>query len=131
MINKGDNLFLLGELGVGKTTFTRSLINNLQSNNNLNHTEVLSPTFNILNEYQINDFNVKHYDLYRLKQKEELDNLDIFEEKEAITIIEWPEIIKLKKIKHLKFNFSFSDNYKNRNLVISSNYKNKIVDEFR
>ena len=131
IINKGDNLFLFGELGVGKTTFTRSLINYLQSENNLNHTEVLSPTFNILNEYKIDELNIKHYDLYRLKQQEELDNLDLFEEKEAINIIEWPEIINLNNIKYIKLYFSYSEDYKNRNLIISTNYKNKIIDEFK
>ena len=131
LIRKGDNLFLYGELGVGKTTFTRILINQLQSENKVNITEVLSPTFNILNDYQINNLNVKHYDLYRIKQKEELDNIGLFEEKDAINIIEWPEILKSYNIKFLKFNFSYSKDFQNRNLVISSNYKNKITDEFK
>ena len=89
LLSKGDNLLLFGELGVGKTTFTRILINNLQSKNKIDTTEVLSPTFNILNEYLINYLKIKHYDLYRIKQKEELDNLDLFEDKDAINIIEW------------------------------------------
>ena len=133
LIKKGDNLFLYGELGVGKTTFTRILINQLQSENRINTTEVLSPTFNILNEYLINNLNVKHYDLYRIKQQEELDNLGLFEEKEAISIIEWPEILKLKltDIKYIKFDFSYSDNFRNRNLIISANYTNKIINEFK
>jgi len=131
LIRKGDNLLLYGELGVGKTTFTKFLINQLQSENKINITEVLSPTFNILNDYQINNLNVKHYDLYRIKQKEELDNIGLFEEKDAINIIEWPEILKSKDIKYLKFEFSYSENFQNRNLIISSNYKNKIIDEFK
>ena len=131
LIKKGDNLFLYGELGVGKTTFARILINRLQSENKSNTTEVLSPTFNILNDYQINNLNVKHYDLYRIKQKEELDNIGLFEEKDSINIIEWPEILNLYNIKYLKFEFSYSENLQNRNLIISSNYKNKIIDEFK
>ena len=131
LIRKGDNLLLYGELGVGKTTFTKFLINQLQSENKINITEVLSPTFNILNDYQINNLNVKHYDLYRIKQKEELDNIGLFEEKDAINIIEWPEILKSNDIKYLKFEFSYSENFQNRNLIISSNYKNKIIDEFK
>ena len=131
LIGKGDNLFLYGELGVGKTTFTRILINQLQSKHKINTTEILSPTFNILNEYQINNLNVKHYDLYRIKQKEELDNLDLFEEKEAINVIEWPEILKLADIKYIKFDFSYFDNFRNRNLIISANYTNKIINEFK
>ena len=131
LVKKGDNFFLYGELGVGKTTFTRILINKLQSEHKINRTEVLSPTFNILNEYKINDLNVKHYDLYRIKQQEELDNLGLFEEKESINIIEWPEILKLTDIKYIKFDFSYSDNFRNRNLIISANYNNKVINEFK
>ena len=131
LINKGDNLFLYGELGVGKTTFARNFINQLQYLNKTNLTEVLSPTFSILNEYKINNLNIKHYDLYRVKHKEELDNLGIFEEKNAINIIEWPEILKSYNIKNIKFDFSYSENFEKRSLRISSNYNNKIVDEFK
>ncbi len=131
LIHKGDNLLLYGELGVGKTTFAKSIINYLQLKNNIETTEILSPTFNILNEYQINNLNVKHYDMYRINQEEELNNLGLFEEKDIINIIEWPEILKSYKIKSIKFHFSYSPNYENRNLIISSNYKNKIIDEFK
>tara|TARA_B100002019_G_scaffold28255_1_gene22089 strand:+ start:520 stop:1026 length:507 start_codon:yes stop_codon:yes gene_type:complete len=131
LINLGDNLFLYGELGVGKTTFARNFINQLQYLNQTNLTEVLSPTFSILNEYQINKLNIKHYDLYRVKQIEELDNLGLFEEKDAINIIEWPAILEPYKIKIIKFDFSYSENFENRSLIISSNYNNKIVDEFK
>ena len=109
-IRQGDNLYLTGELGVGKTTFAKSIINDLQYKNNINKTEVLSPTFSILNEYQINNLNVKHYDLYRIRQEEELANLSLFEEKDAINIIEWPEILKSYKIKNIKFDFKYSSN---------------------
>ena len=61
LIKQGDNLLLFGEIGVGKTTFTRILINQLQNKNKLETTEVLSPTFNILNEYQINNLMIKLY----------------------------------------------------------------------
>ncbi len=131
LIKQGDNFLLYGEIGVGKTTFTKFLINHLQSKNNIETTEVLSPTFNILNDYQINDLNIKHYDLYRVKQKEELDNLGIFEEKNSINIIEWPEILKSYNIKFVKLDFSYSNDFKNRNLIISSNYSNNIIDEFK
>ena len=54
-------------MGVGKTTFIKYLINALQKENKLEQTEVTSPTFNLLNEYQINEIKINHYDLYRLK----------------------------------------------------------------
>ena len=111
--------------------FVRFLVNYLQSKYNIKTTEVLSPTFNILNEYKINNLNFKHYDLYRIRKKEEIDDLGIFDEKYGVNIIEWPKIVESYNVKYIKFNFSYFDNFKRRNLIISSNYKNKIIDEFK
>ena len=72
-LKPGNVVFLYGEMGVGKTTFIRYLINNFQKNNKLEITEVTSPTFNLLNEYQINQIKINHYDLYRLKKTEEIN----------------------------------------------------------
>ena len=130
-IEKGDNFYLFGELGVGKTIFTRFLINQLQIQKNLNTTEVLSPTFNILNEYKIENITIKHFDLYRIKSRDELGNLGLFEEKEDVNLIEWPEIIDIKDVKKIELHFSYYNNFKNRNLLISSNFKSKLVDEFK
>ena len=131
LVDKGDIFLLYGQIGVGKTTFTRFLINNLEIKNTLNKSDVLSPTFNILNEYKINDLNIKHFDLYRIKNKKELSNLGLFEEEESVKIIEWPEILEPIKINKIEFHFSYSNDFKNRNLLISTNYKNKIIDEFK
>ena len=79
-LENGDCIFLIGEIGVGKTTFTRFLINNLQNQKGLKETEVLSPTFNLLYEYEIKDLKIMHYDLYRIKKTKELEHLDIFQE---------------------------------------------------
>ena len=94
-LDNGDCIFLIGEIGVGKTTFTRYLINNLQNQKGLKETEVLSPTFNLLYEYEIKDLKIMHYDLYRIKKANELDHLGIFSrEEKSIKIIEWPDLIK-------------------------------------
>ena len=94
-LDKKDCLFLIGEIGVGKTTLTRYLINNLQKQKRLSQTEVLSPTFNLLYEYEISDFKIMHYDLYRIKETKELKHLGIFsEELDAVKIVEWPDLIK-------------------------------------
>ena len=94
-LDKKDCLFLIGEIGVGKTTLTRYLINNLQRQKGLSQTEVLSPTFNLLYEYEISDFKIMHYDLYRIKETKELKHLGIFsEELDAVKIVEWPDLIK-------------------------------------
>ena len=86
-IQIGHIIFLYGEMGVGKTTFIKYLINGLQNENKLELSEVTSPTFNLLNEYQINEVKINHYDLFRLKSPIELENLDIFSDiKNVITL---------------------------------------------
>ncbi len=115
----GDIVFLYGEMGVGKTTFVKYLINGLQKNNDLNLTEVTSPTFNLLNEYQINEIKVNHYDLFRLKSIKELSNLDLFEDSSiSITFIEWPEIIKEKPENIIELTFEYEKNYEKRFVYI-------------
>ena len=94
-LSKEDCIFLIGRIGVGKTTLTRFLINNWQKKKGLKLTEVTSPTFNLLYEYDIKDIKIMHYDLYRVKKSNELDQLGIFlDDNDTIKIIEWPELIK-------------------------------------
>ena len=95
-VSEEDCIFLIGEIGVGKTTFTRNFINYLQKQAGVKETEVLSPTFNLLYEYDIKNLKVMHYDLYRIKGSKELDQLGIFKEDlSSIKIIEWPELVKI------------------------------------
>ena len=118
-IKPGCFIFLYGEIGVGKTTFIRCLINQFQKLNKLEITEVTSPTFNLLNEYQINDFKINHYDLFRLKSTEEIKNLDLFEDnKNTITLVEWPQIIKEKPKNLIELFFEYGKDHKTRSLQI-------------
>ena len=95
-IDKNDCIFLIGEIGVGKTTFTRYLINHLQEKSGEKITEVLSPTFNLLYEYDLKTIKIMHYDLYRIKDEKELKYLGIFLDKQdTIKIIEWPQLINI------------------------------------
>ena len=116
----GEIIFLYGEMGVGKTTFVKYLINQFQIKKNLQTGEVISPTFNLLNEYDVDDLSIKHYDLFRLKDKSELKNLDIFENnKNVITLIEWPQLINKEKLnKTIDLIFKYENELNNRSVKI-------------
>ena len=114
-IKPKDVIFLYGEMGVGKTTFVKYLINGFQKENNQITTEVTSPTFNILNEYQIKKIKINHYDLYRLNSANELKDLDLFDNKlNSITLIEWPQIIIEKPKQLIELNFEYAKDYQKR-----------------
>ena len=118
-IKTGDIIFLYGEIGVGKTTFVRYLVNKFQKENKLEITEVTSPTFNLLSEYQINQTKINHYDLFRLKSSEEINNLDLFgDSKNSITLIEWPQMIKEKPKNLIELFFEYEKNHQTRSIQI-------------
>ena len=131
-LENGDCIFLIGEIGVGKTTFTRYLINNLQNQKGLKETEVLSPTFNLLYEYEIKDLKIMHYDLYRIKKAKELDHLGIFSEnKKTVKIIEWPDLIKTPLTNKLEIHLEYGKNDNERKMRIKGsdkwiNFKNEV-----
>ncbi len=120
-LKQGDIFFLYGEMGVGKTTFVKFLINNMQIRSKKKLTEITSPTFNIMNEYDINGLLVKHYDLYRLKSVDELKDLNIFDENDkAILLIEWPQIIRKEPNLVTKLYFEYENEYQNRFIKMSN-----------
>ena len=125
---KGDLVFLFGEIGTGKTTFVKNFINNLQKKNQENITEVPSPTFNILNEYKIKNLDIYHYDLYRVKDKEELQNLGkIDENSNALIFVEWPELLKKNILNYIGLHFEYEDDLNKRSLIIHSKNK-RLID---
>ena len=131
-IRKGDIIFFYGEIGVGKTTFIRYLINNLQNKKKLNPTEIPSPTFNIVNEYKIDEIIINHYDLFKLKDPKELYNIGLFENSsEAVTLVEWPEIISNKPKNTIELYFSYENDFKERKLKIFSENRKEIINEFK
>ena len=118
----GDVIFLYGEIGVGKTTFARSLINSFENEKGIKKSEVLSPTFNIVFEYKIKKFTIKHFDLYLLKNDNDIKNIGLFENSEkSITLIEWPELIKDNPQNRFDLFFEYVGDYNERSLIIKSN----------
>ena len=129
IIKTGDVIFLYGEIGTGKTTFVRFFINHLEVENGIKKSDILSPTFNIVYDYEIGKVKVYHYDLYRLKNVKELYELDMFENfKNNISIIEWPEILinELKKENYYYIKFSFVNNI-TREIKLNHNNKSIIL----
>ena len=109
IIGTGDIIFLYGEIGVGKTTFVRFLINHLEAENEIKKSDVLSPTFNIVYEYDIGDIKILHYDLYRLKNYQDILQLGMFENSNnQIKIVEWPELIDSKPKDRIDIQFQYS-----------------------
>ena len=115
-----DCIFLFGEIGVGKTTFVRYLINYLEKQNNIKESHVLSPTFNIVYDYDVKSHKIMHYDLYRLKSEIEIKQLGIFEDpQKTVKIIEWPELIKVNIKNKLEISFYYSDKVNTRSIKVS------------
>ena len=126
-LSPGDVVFLYGEIGVGKTTFVRLLINSFENEKKLKKSEVLSPTFNIVFEYEMKEFTIKHFDLYRLKNDNDIKNIGLYENLEqSITLIEWPELIKNKPQNRLDLFFEYKEDYNKRSLIIKTNGRLKI-----
>ena len=132
LINPGDIIFLYGDIGVGKTTFVRFLINHIENKVGVAESDILSPTFNILYDYKIGDIQILHYDLYRLKNHKDILQLGMFENLEdQIKIIEWPELIKTKPENRIDIFFKYSKLMKTRNVKIvgQGKWKDKKFNE--
>ena len=112
-LKKGDIICLSGDLGSGKTTFSRYLINSIYQNQNKEPPNIIkSPSFPILLTYELNNFEIYHYDLYRVSRSNELIHLNIFEElNNSITLVEWPGTIldSLQNYKYFSIHFDIHD----------------------
>jgi len=115
----GKILLVCGEVGSGKTTLVKEICKQLKVKD-----QVSSPTYTLINEYSCDDGLVIHMDLYRIENKEEINNLGLFEYLDnKFIIIEWPELIMNDlDINHsiLKIDFIDTDNRKINLINISS-----------
>ena len=92
---KGDVVALIGEIGSGKTTFSKRLINELTS---IQVNEISSPTFNLYSIYNKNGVQVNHYDFYRVEDSEDLSEIDLAESYESgITIKQNVKLIEAER----------------------------------
>ena len=132
-IFKGDIILFYGEVGVGKTTFIKFLINSLLKKDKKDISEITSPTFSLMNQYKLKKYEIHHYDLYRLNNEKDILSLNIFEDfSNKVILIEWPEILgKLKPKNTIDINFEYGENFNSRYLTISAFDKLKIFDEFK
>ena len=132
IISAGDIIFLYGEIGVGKTTFVRFFINYLESKNGIKNSDVLSPTFNIVYDYDSGNIKILHYDLYRLKNYKDISQLGMFEtSKDHIKIVEWPELIESKPNNRIDilFQYSKSINYRKAKINGFGKWKDHKLNE--
>ena len=120
VLKVGDVVLLHGEIGAGKTTFIRYLINSLEKKNKVKLGEITSPTFSILNEYEIKNITIRHYDLFRIKDSNEIKNIGINENiHDFITFIEWPDKIEKKIKKKYNLYFKYNSKLNMRSLEVS------------
>ena len=125
----GDIFFLSGDLGVGKTTFARFFINSLfDKEKTCKPVNIQSPSFPIMINYSLSNYEICHYDLFRLKNKNELLEIGFFENlNKNLSIIEWPNLIlnNFSLTNYYLIQFKFIDNDK-RLLKIKHSDKNKL-----
>jgi len=119
-LKTGNIIYLRGDLGSGKTTIAKILIQNLFKKYKKKKPIVTSPTFNIVQYYLVNKrMIIAHYDLYRLKKSSDINNIGLYDlEDKMISIIEWPELIKKKYKNRIEIKLSYTKKDNERNVSI-------------
>ncbi len=116
----GDVIALKGTLGAGKSFFAKNFVNFLSEK----ELSVLSPTFNLVYSYNTKKGEVFHFDFYRLKSAEELENIGFFDALQSgICLIEWPEIAEEffpKKYLEIEIKTTLSANEEAREILLKT-----------
>ena len=116
----GNVIYLKGDLGSGKTTIAKILIQKLFKKYKKKKPIVTSPTFNIVQYYLVNkQMIIAHYDLYRLKKSSDINNIGLYDlDDKIISIIEWPELIKKKNKNRIEIKLGYTKKDNERNVSI-------------
>ena len=115
---------LIGELGCGKTIFTKGFASSLEVTE-----DVTSPTFNIIKEYNTGQMPLYHMDVYRLDGKVEDLGIEDYFDKGGITIIEWADTIEEYLPKNrLEIKFRLSDDDEDTRIITITPYGKKYED---
>ena len=116
----GNVIYLKGDLGSGKTTIAKILIQKLFKKYKKKKPIVTSPTFNIVQYYLVNkQMIIAHYDLYRLRKSSDINNIGLYDlEDKMISIIEWPELIKKKNKNRIEIKLGYTKKDNERNVSI-------------
>jgi len=119
-LKTGNVIYLRGDLGSGKTTIAKILIQNLFKKYKKKNPLSQGPTFNIVQYYLVNkQMIIAHYDLYRLKKNSDINNIGLYDlEDKMISIIEWPELIKKKSKNRIEIKLSYTKKDDERNVSI-------------
>ncbi|MED3794241.1 MULTISPECIES: tRNA (adenosine(37)-N6)-threonylcarbamoyltransferase complex ATPase subunit type 1 TsaE [Niallia] len=113
LLEAGDVITLEGDLGAGKTTFTKGIARGLGITKTVN-----SPTFTIIKEYQ-GKMPLYHMDVYRLKDSDEDLGFDEYFEGDGVTVVEWAHLIEDQlPLEYLQIQL-FYDNTSGRKIVLS------------
>ncbi|HIH2762485.1 MAG TPA: tRNA (adenosine(37)-N6)-threonylcarbamoyltransferase complex ATPase subunit type 1 TsaE [Candidatus Azoamicus sp. MARI] len=123
LISKNSLFFLLGNLGIGKTTLIKSIVGTLTKYK----ANIKSPSYKLIEQYKIKKKNIYHIDFFKINNIKKLNEIDFlnYSKKNACFLIEWGDKIKIKNFKpDARIYLFYYSNFFNRLIIIKSNFLN-------